>query len=202
MDNMKEKLNTFTSLVLDDAGTQREKLMEKIQHKRDTMLNAKETEFLEEAYEIIQRSISDAKKTANEKVLHVELEARKQLLLTREKIINDVMEAASDKLKGFTKTDDYGKWLLGKIEKAIFEVGKGPKIVYISSDDIRFRDQIEALGDRDHSKLSVEAADEKDFIGGTKVFNPARRVSVDYSFKEMLAEEKKTFLQRSGLTIG
>ena len=47
----------------------------------------------------------------------------------------------------------------------------------------------------------VEAANEKDFIGGVKVFNPTRRVSVDYSFKELLAEEKKEFLQNSGLTI-
>lgn len=31
MDNLKEKLNTFTSLVLDDAGTKRDELMEKVQ---------------------------------------------------------------------------------------------------------------------------------------------------------------------------
>ena len=31
MDNLKEKLNTFTSLVLDDAGTKRDELMDKVQ---------------------------------------------------------------------------------------------------------------------------------------------------------------------------
>lgn len=200
MDNLKEKLNTFTSLVLDDAGTKRDEMMEKVQVKHDTMVNAKENEFLEEAYESIQHSITEAKKAANEKVLHVELEAKKHLLLTREHIINEVMDGAKDKLKAYTQTDAYGKWLLNKIEKAIFEVGKGPKVVYISSDDLRFKEQIEALSDGT-AQISVEAATEKDFIGGAKVFNPARRVSVDYSFKEMLAEEKKEFLQRSGLTI-
>ncbi len=200
MDNLKEKLNTFTSLVLDDAGTKRDEMMEKVQVKHDTMVNAKENEFLEEAYESIQHSITEAKKAANEKVLHVELEAKKHLLLTREHIINEVMDGAKEKLKAYTQTDAYGKWLLNKIEKAIFEVGKGPKTVYISSDDLRFKEQIEALTDGT-AQISVEAATEKDFIGGAKVFNPARRVSVDYSFKEMLAEEKKEFLQRSGLTI-
>lgn len=200
MDNLKEKLNTFTSLVLDDAGTKRDEMMEKVQVKHDTMVNAKENEFLEEAYESIQHSITEAKKAANEKVLHVELEAKKHLLLTREHIINEVMDGAKEKLKAYTQTDAYGKWLLNKIEKAIFEVGKGPKTVYISSDDLRFKEQIEALSDGT-AQISVEAATEKDFIGGAKVFNPARRVSVDYSFKEMLAEEKKEFLQRSGLTI-
>lgn len=200
MDNLKEKLNTFTSLVLDDAGTKRDELMEKVQEKHDTLVNAKETEFLEEAYESIQHSISDAKKAANEKVLHVELEAKKKLLLTRENIINEVMDGVKEKLKAYTHTEEYGKWLLDKTEKSLFEVGKGPKIVYISSDDLRFKEQIENFSDSE-TQISVEAANEKDFIGGVKVFNPARRVSVDYSFKEMLAEEKKEFLQNSGLTI-
>lgn len=201
MENLKEKLNTFTSLVLDDAGTKRDELLEKIKKKHDTWVDAKETEFLEEAYKLIQHSITDAKKSANEKVLQEELEARKKLLLTRERIVNEVMEAAAEKLKAFTKTEEYGKWLPDKIEKAVFEVGKGPKTVYISSDDLRFKDQIEKLSD-DGGEISVEAAGEKDFLGGAKVFNTERRVSVDYSFKEMLAEEKRNFLQRSGLTIG
>lgn len=200
MDNLNEKLNTFTSLVLDDADTKRSELIEKVQKKHDTMVNAKETEFLEEAYDSIQHSITEAKKASNEKILHVELEAKKQLLLTREQIINEVMENTLEKLKSFTKTEEYGKWLMTKIEKAIFEVGKGAKVVYISSDDLKFKEQIEMLSD-DSTRITVEAADEKDFIGGAKVFNPGRRVSVDYSFKEMLAEEKKEFLQRSGLTI-
>ncbi len=200
MDNLKEKLNTFTSLVLDDAGRKRDELMEKVQEKHDTLVNAKETEFLEEAYESIQHSISDAKKAANEKVLHVELEAKKKLLLTRENIINEVMDGAKEKLKAYTHTEEYGKWLLDKVEKSLFEVGKGSKIVYISSDDLRFKEQIEKFSD-DEAQVSVEAANEKDFIGGVKVFNPTRRVSVDYSFKELLAEEKKEFLQNSGLTI-
>ena len=200
MDNLKEKLNTFTSLVLDDAGTKRDELMEKVQEKHDTLVNAKETEFLEEAYESIQHSISDAKKAANEKVLHVELEAKKKLLLTRENIIKEVMDGAKEKLKAYTHTEEYGKWLLDKVEKSLFEVGKGSKVVYISSDDLRFKEQIEKFSDGE-TQVSVEAANEKDFIGGVKVFNPERRVSVDYSFKELLAEEKKEFLQKSGLSI-
>lgn len=110
------------------------------------------------------------------------------------------MDGAKEKLKAYTHTEEYGKWLLDKVEKALFEVGKGSKVVYISSDDLRFKEQIEKFSDGE-AQVSVEAANEKDFIGGVKVFNPERRVSVDYSFKEMLAEEKKEFLQNSGLTI-
>ena len=49
MDNIREKLNTFTSLVLDDAGNKRDEMMQKVQEKHDTIVNAKENEYLEEA---------------------------------------------------------------------------------------------------------------------------------------------------------
>ena len=35
-----------------------------------------------------------------------------------------------------------------------------------------------------------------------KVLNTDRKVAVDYSFKEMLSEEKQKFLQSSGLALG
>lgn len=199
MDKFNEKLNAFTSLVLNDADTKRSDLLEKVQKKHDTMINAKENEFLEEAYESIQHSIADAKKAANEKVLRVEIDAKKQLLLARENIINEVMEDVKNKLAEFTKTKEYENWLITKTQKAIFEVGKGSKVIYISSDDLRYKTKLESIDCDGH--ISVEAAAEKDFMGGVKVFNPDRKVGVDYSFKEMLAEEKKEFLQKSGLTI-
>lgn len=52
------------------------------------------------------------------------------------------------------------------------------------------------------SRITVEASGEKDFLGGAKVLNTDRKVAVDYSFKEMLSEEKQKFLQSSGLALG
>jgi len=85
-------------------------------------------------------------------------------------------------------------------EKALFEVGKGSKTIYISSDDIKLKEKIEQIPDT--SRITVEASGEKDFLGGTKVLNTDRKVAVDYSFKEMLSEEKQKFLQSSGLALG
>ena len=198
MDNLTEKLNNFTSLVLDDAKNKRDDLMNKIQLEHDSLMNSRETEFLEEAYEAVQHGITEAKRAANEKVLHTELEAKKQLLAARESIVNSVLEGASVKLKEFTQSDEYEAWLLKKIGQAVLEVGNGHKTVYVTSADFKFKNKIEAI---EPDQITVDAVSEKDFIGGVKVFNPERRVSVDYTFKEMLADEKKSFLQRSGLTI-
>lgn len=199
MDNLTEKLNTFTSLVLNDASKKREQLLELVEREHKERLTQKENEFLQEAYEEIQRAVSDAKKHSNEKVLHEELDAKKKLLSAREKIISEVMTAAADRLKEFVSGNDYEAWLINKIEKALFEVGKGSKTVYISSNDLKYKDKIEKLDST--ARITVEAAGDRDFLGGAKIYNTDRKVAVDYSFKEMLSEQKRSFLQNSGLTL-
>ena len=197
--NLTEKLNIFTSLVLKDASAKREKLIEDVEKEYSERIDEKENEFLQDAYDNIQHTIQDARKDANERVLHAEIDSKKKLILKREEIIEDVMRRAKDELVKFTQSGEYEKWLLGKIEKALIEVGKGSKTVYISSDDLGFKEEIEKISDM--ARLNVEASPERDFIGGAKVLNTDRKVAVDYSFKEMLAEQKQVFLQSSGLAL-
>ena len=198
--NLTEKLNTFTSLVLKDAEQKREKLLENVQKEYSERIDAKENELLQGAYENIQQNIHSAQKSANERVLHAELDSKKKLIMRREEIIDDVMKLSRAKIVEFIESDKYEEWLLSKIEKALFEVGKGSKTIYISSDDIKLKEKIEQIPDT--SRITVEASGEKDFLGGAKVLNTDRKVAVDYSFKEMLSEEKQKFLQSSGLALG
>ena len=195
--NLTEKLNTFTSLVLKDAEQKREKLLENVQKEYSERIDAKENELLQGAYENIQQN---TQKSANERVLHAELDSKKKLIMRREEIIDDVMKLSRAKIVEFIESDKYEEWLLSKIEKALFEVGKGSKTIYISSDDIKLKEKIEQIPDT--SRITVEASGEKDFLGGAKVLNTDRKVAVDYSFKEMLSEEKQKFLQSSGLALG
>ena len=198
--NLTEKLNTFTSLVLKDAEQKREKLLENVQKEYSERIDAKENELLQGAYETIQQNIQSAQKSANERVLHAELDSKKKLIMRREEIIDDVMKLSRAKIVEFIESDKYEEWLLSKIEKALFEVGKGSKTIYISSDDIKLKEKIEQIPDT--SRITVEASGEKDFLGGAKILNTDRKVAVDYSFKEMLSEEKQKFLQSSGLALG
>ena len=198
--NLTEKLNTFTSLVLKDAEQKREKLLENVQKEYSERIDAKENELLQGEYENIQQNIQSAQKSANERVLHAELDSKKKLIMRREEIIDDVMKLSRAKIVEFIESDKYEEWLLSKIEKALFEVGKGSKTIYISSDDIKLKEKIEQIPDT--SRITVEASGEKDFLGGAKVLNTDRKVAVDYSFKEMLSEEKQKFLQSSGLALG
>lgn len=197
--NFTEKLNTFTSLVMKDANAKREKLLENVEKEYSERMDEKETELLKYAYENIQQGVQEAKKEANDRLRHAELESRKKLIVRREEIIEEIMKEAKSKLLEFIKSDKYEEWLLGRTEKALFEVGKGKKTVVISSDDVKLKEKIEQI--LEMPDLTVEASGERDFLGGVKVINTSRKVAVDYSFGEMLLQQKREFLQSSGLTL-
>lgn len=195
--NWTDKLETFSALVLQDAREKRNELMESVEKEYNERLDAKETELLEGAYENIQKNIRTSQKDANERVLHTELDAKKKLILKREGIIEDIMNSAKDRLFEFTKSGDYEKWLVDKAEKAFSELGEGKKTVYLSAEDMKFKDKIESLAEG----VTVEETTEHGTIGGISVTNTERRVAADYTLGELLSEQKTKFLRESGLTI-
>lgn len=185
--------------MLQDANEKKEKQLAQLDKKYRFLMESKENEYLQEAYEQIQRCVNTSRKEASERLLHVEMDSKKKLLLKREAIIDEVTDAVIEKLKEFKKTPAYSEWLKKKVKTAFFELGKGAKIVYIAGDDMDFKDELEKI--QDTSRFTVEGSLERDFLGGVKVLNTDRKVSVDYSFKDMISEEKKIFLQKSGLAI-
>ena len=105
--NLTEKLNTFTSLVLKDAEQKREKLLENVQKEYSERIDAKENELLQGAYENIQQNIQSAQSFVNERVLHAELDSKKKLIMRREEIIDDVMKLSRAKIVEFIESDQY-----------------------------------------------------------------------------------------------
>ncbi len=199
MENLTEKLNIFSELVLRDATQKRDELIAAVENERSERLTQKENEFLQRAYDEIQSTIAEAKKESNSKLLRAQLDAKKQLLIKREQIVDDVMNEAERKLRGFCQSADYEKWFKDLVNKALFEVGKGTKTVYISPDDLKFKPWIEDIVDT--AKITVEPAQEHDFLGGVRIYNSSRRISVDYSFGEMLAEQKEKFLRENSAML-
>lgn len=199
MATFEEKFNKFSSIVLEDTDAQRDALLNEVEVKYNKIVEEKENEYLEEAYESIQKSIQNSSKSANEQLLQARMEAKKKLLSRREEIIGEVMEAVKYRLLDYKKTPGYAQWLKKKTQIAFFELGKGDKTVFISGADVKYKEILEAIADE--GNITVEGLVGQDFIGGVKVYNKDKRISVDYSFKEMLQDAKRKFLQTSGLSV-
>ena len=197
LDNIEEKLNKLSALVMKNANEERERLIEENEDKYKSRISEKENEYLKEAYETIQRSKNESERIAGEKLLRVEMDSKKQVLLKREEIINDVMDTVKERLTEFTRSADYESWLVKKAQTAVKEAGDGGKVIYVAENDMQYADELRT----GNSKITVEAASENGFLGGVRVYNADKRISVDYSFKELLSDEKQAFLQKSGLVI-
>lgn len=196
MEDFSEKLNKFASIVLQDANEERDKLIEETEDKYQTIIAEKESEYLEEAYKLIQKCKTEAKKASGEELMQIEMDSRKKLLLKREEIINNVMTEVRERLSEFKHSPEYGDWLVRKAKAALFEAGEGNKTIYISGDDMKYKPSLESIGE-----AAVEGTADHGLMGGIRVYNHDKNISVDYSLKELFAAEKLLFLQNSGLSI-
>lgn len=190
---LQQKLQKFSGTVLRSAEKQRSKIEAELEKKHSDMIKAKEDEYLAEAYTKIQNHINKIRKEDNERVLHAEMQAKRELLLKREDIINTVFELAEEKIRAYMKTEEYKAALSQKIAQALAMLGDGEKLVYLTQDDSGVFDP--ACG------AMLETVADKGFIGGVKAVNLDKDFAVNYSYYELLNEQKRQFLQKSGLSL-
>lgn len=197
MADIEDKLAGFTSMVLAEVEKKKAELVKETEKRKKKETDIKENEFLEDAYDEIQRAVAKYSKENNERVLKVEMSLKKNILLRREEIIDEVFQTVEDKVKEYVKTEEYGKWLENKISCACREVGKGKKNVFVSEADMKYKSELED----DIKDITVMQAETDDFLGGATIYNIDRRVFADYTIKRLLDDERHQFLQSSGLTI-
>ena len=197
MDYNEEKLNALSAMIMRNANEERERIMEETETEYKSLIAERENEYLKAAYETIQKSKSECERLSGEKILHAEMDMKKQVLLKREEIIKNVMDAVKTRLVDFTQSDSYEKWLVDKTATAVKEAGEGGKVIYVAESDMQYADELKTVD----ANITIENAPESGFLGGVRVYNADKRISVDYSFKELLSDEKQSFLKNSGLVI-
>ncbi len=190
---IEKKLEKLSGTAISDAQKLRDKIEKELEEERKTRITSKEDEFLANAYMEIQKNISQIQKEDNEKVLHADMAARKELLLKREAIIDRVFLEAEKRIEEYVKTDAYKESLKEKIKSAISELGEGRKVVYLTEADALVFDK--------SLPAELELVSEEGFIGGVKVINKDTDVAVNYSYYELLNEQRAGFLHKSGLSL-
>lgn len=187
------RLEKFSGTVLRDAQMRRDEIEAELAEKKKERINARENEFLADAYNEIQKNITKIQKKDNEKILHAELDAKRKLLLKREQIIDEVFKIAEARIAEYIKTPEYKAALTAKIKAALSELGEGRKILYLTEND---RDVFD-----DTFSAVLEIVPEKDFIGGVKAVNTDKNIAVNYSYFELIKAERSDFLRKSGLSL-
>ena len=191
--NIASKLEKLSKTVMKDAQLEKERLDEQMKAEREKRIGEKEDEFLRDAYEAIQSTAASVHKQDSERVLKAQNEAKRSLLLKREKIIDEVFAAVEKRLAEYAGSEEYRAALAGKIDAALKEAGEGKKVVCLCERDADVWTPTE--------DASLELAAAAELIGGVKVINLDKNIAVNYSYRTLLENERSEFLAASGMSI-
>ena len=193
--NINQKINNFSAIILSDAQKKRLELEKANNRTRNERVQAARNEIQNETDEKVRHTVSNIKKTANERVINAELNEKKELLKKREYMIKSIFDEAEDRVCQYINTESYRQWLEDKVKNIYNEVY--PQIYYVREEDIELVKNV--LCELGEDGPNVIKADDEKFLGGIRV--KSANILIDFSFGELLQNQKDNFLQMSELTF-
>ncbi len=197
MSRTEEKLTHFADDVMSDVGEERRGLVEKLDEQLRDKYAEKETEYLAEAYEIIQGALTGAEQRKKESLSRIVMGNRNKLFNKRNDILKNVYAKTMDELIAFKESDAYKTHLLKKISHGKEVLGEGDIWVKLNYSDRDLQDFIETK-----TGLNVAIESKKiQLIGGCIIQNRTSNIIMDESFSRRLDDSREGFIQQCQLEI-
>lgn len=138
MENQTIKLERFKQAVFEDAEKQAKLITESADKQRENELAQAKIEA---------QSLADSKKAAADKteearaireISSKQLEAKRNVLCHREKLIDSVFDNVKSRLATFKASRDYKSWLKEKAEKCKQTYPEHKGVIYLSPEDMKY----------------------------------------------------------------
>lgn len=192
-----EKLNSFSEIVLKDAFSKANDILKNAQKEKEEKVEESEISFLKEAYQKIHEAIGEIEKDNNSIYSGKLFDAKKVLYNKRKEITDKIFERVSVKLEKYRKSDEYIQKLKQFIEKGLNEVGIGNIRVIVDERDLGF---VRKIAREIKKEIEITESETK-LAGGCIIMNKTSGLLADYSFKSRIEQQRKAFLEFSGLNI-
>jgi V/A-type H+-transporting ATPase subunit E len=192
----KNKLAAFEQAILAESNEKIDAIDQEIRDYEQTELaKAKDDEY-NKMYEYMQRQIHEIENRYKQSLTKYELDSRRSLLLFRNELSEQVFESVREKLRAYTKTEEYGKHLILELTNAVKEFPYDDVTVLLQADDMKFQIEI-------HQVLPdvVIKEDPKNHLGGFILLYEEKGVLADMTYESALQEKKKDFYQMCGLRV-
>lgn len=198
MSNEINKIANFSVDIMTDVSREREKIEKEVEERLKKDYDQKENEFLDQAYDLIQKGLKIVDREKGEVISKTLMENRVKLLNKRKQIVDEVIERAIEKIREYTKTEEYRKQLLVRIKKHMDFMGEGNYIIYLNYKD---KELYQFVHDAFPStKVFIEKRN-IEMIGGVKVHNTTTNVYIDDSIAKRFEEEEENFMEYCGIQI-
>ena len=193
MENQTNKLERFKQAVFEDAEKQAKLITEAADKQRETELAQAKIEA---------QSLADSKKAAADKteearavreISSKQLEAKRNVLCHREKLIDSVFDSVKNRLAAFKASGEYELWLKEKAEKCKQTYPEHKGVLYLSPEDMTFAPEL--AGFEVKSRDSIE-------LGGVLAVYDDMGIALDYTFDSAFEQQRSAFTEKAELVLG
>ncbi|MFV0395108.1 MAG: V-type ATP synthase subunit E [Coprobacillaceae bacterium] len=174
---------------------------EKLLQEADNMQQLACAQIREEAKKEIESQLEKelAEITSNESITRSSKQSQRKsdLAKKRDQYVEEVFNAAKEKLVAFTTSKEYKKYIVEHAKRVGETYAMDNVIAYVKEEDMSYKkDIIKAYG----KDIEVLASEEIT-IGGFIIENKAENIVIDESLDFILENQKEWFYRTSGLTI-
>lgn len=192
MITLKDKVNIFKKMVLDQVSREYDAIQEKNEKKFEKEIDLFEKESKEKAALYIDKFITKAKQEQKKTLVRARRKHKNEKLALKNKLISSIYDSVLKKCREFTKTKEY----LSVVEKLIVSIDDSIQSfdaidVYLIEYDYEhnlefFKEKISEIYDQ---KVYFKKAKEN-FCGGLMVFDRDRKIKLDVSLETIIGKNR------------
>lgn len=197
-DKIQEKLKQFEDEIRAKVQAEQNKAMQEVNSFKQAEMEKYTDTALADAYEIIQKEVSQQQAVLNKASSEKTVELKKELFHRREEYTNQIFDEVRKKIEDFTASKEY----LHFLEKTASELGENTpsmkeNVLLVKESDLLMQEEIKKA----FKKPCTIQQDEQITLGGLILENSKIGYVEDRSLDNALEEQRKWFCDHSGMTV-
>ncbi len=197
MVNNEEKINKFYLAINHYAEEQRKKIEQEVLEFKRRELDEAEVEALTEAYQLIQKEMTEMRNRIFHEMAQREMDCRRELLAKRQKISDEVFDHTKKELCEFTQSGEYSTLLQKSATKLKNTFDKPGTVICVKNSDQKYEDQIKAAFGGDCT-IKLDSTIQ---IGGVRAYNSEMGIMADETLDSLLEDQREWFEENSGMAV-
>ena len=190
-----QKLKKIEDTVMADAGRTAQALCDHASSRRDEELAAIRDKTAEEERLRYQKETAEIEAKLSRDLSRIMLESKRQIISERDRLADDIFSQISQKLVGYTDTEDYKLMLSRLIDTHIRTLTAGRSVMLVRKQDSEMIEEM--LRSRGCSATVV--SEPGILLGGFRISSAGRLI--DETLDEKLRQKRALFVETSGFII-
>ena len=197
MQNIEQVILYMKDEIEREAQLEEKAILEEVKALEKEAYESMRIEAKKDADLRLKQELEEMESNAAIEISESHIERTKKLIEKRDEYVSTIFKSAKDKLIDFTNSKDYQDFMMNKAKKIVDMFDMAECIVYVSSKDIAFKDQLMKL----YSNILDVKENKNIIIGGLNGENVKSLLTIDETLDFALKNQKEWFTKNSGLTI-